>query len=196
MSKMRARASQHKWLLAAYAGLGGFFALEALFRQSGGASSLKGSEDDRGTTRSIVLAYGLASGLPLLARRLPLRPLPPAAAPTGLALQAAGLAVRAWSMQALGSSYTRTLRVDGSGQQLVEHGPYRRARHPGYLGSLMTWTGFALASRSKASVVLIPGLLGVAYRRRITAEEQLLRRDLPGYAAYCQRTKRLVPFVW
>ena len=60
----------------------------------------------------------------------------------------------------------------------------------------MAWTGFALASRSKASVVLIPGLLGVAYGRRITAEEQLLRRDLPGYAAYCQRTKRLVPFVW
>jgi hypothetical protein len=33
-------------------------------------------------------------------------------------------------------------------------------------------------------------------RRRVIAEEQLLRRDLPGYAAYCCRTKRLIPFVW
>jgi protein-S-isoprenylcysteine O-methyltransferase Ste14 len=42
----------------------------------------------------------------------------------------------------------------------------------------------------------MPALLGVAYHRRITAEEELLRRDLPGYPAYCERTKRLVPFVF
>ena len=116
--------------------------LEALFRRPGSASSLKGSKGDRGTTRSIVIAFALASDLPLLARWLPLRPLPRAAAPTGLALQATGLALRAWSMHALGSSYTRTLRVACAGQELVDRGPYRWVRHPGYLGSLMTWTGF------------------------------------------------------
>jgi protein-S-isoprenylcysteine O-methyltransferase Ste14 len=189
------RTSERRWLLAGYAGLAGLVALEALFRRPGSASSLKGSKGDRGTTRSIVIAFALAYDLPLLARWLPLRPLPPPAAPTGLALQATGLALRAWSMQALGSSYTRTLRVDTAGQELVDRGPYRWVRHPGYLGSLMTWTGLALASRSVPSVVLIPALLGVAYHRRITAEEELLRRDLPGYPAYCERTKRLVPFV-
>jgi protein-S-isoprenylcysteine O-methyltransferase Ste14 len=39
-------------------------------------------------------------------------------------------------------------------------------------------------------------LLGSAYRRRVSVEERLLRRELPGYIDYCGRTKRLVPFVW
>jgi protein-S-isoprenylcysteine O-methyltransferase Ste14 len=45
-------------------------------------------------------------------------------------------------------------------------------------------------------VEVVAGLLGLAYHRRVAAEESLLRRDLPGYAAYTKRTKRLIPFVW
>lgn len=184
------------WLLAGYAGLAGFFALEAMFRQPGSAASLKGPDDDQGTTRLIVAAYSVAADLPLLARWLPGRQLPPVVAQAGLATEAAGLALRAWSMRALGQSYSRTLRIEGAAHAVTDTGPYRLIRHPGYLGSLLTWTGFALTSRSVPVVVVVPGLLGAAYGRRVTAEEQLLRRDLPGYAAYSQRTKRLVPFLW
>ena len=187
---------QARWLLAGYVGLAGFFALEWLFRQPGKASTMTASQDDRGTTRMIVVAYGLASDLPLLARWLPTRPLPPAAAPAGLVLQATGLALRALSMRALGGFYSRTLRTESDQQPVVDTGPYRVVRHPGYLGSLSTWTGFALTSRQLPVVALVAGLLGGAYARRITAEEQLLRRDLPGYATYSERTKRLIPFVW
>lgn len=98
-------------------------------------------------------------------------------------------------MRVLGASYTRTLRTDDD-QRVVDRGPYRLVRHPGYSGSLLTWAGFALTSRSVAVIVLVSALLGRAYRRRIVVEEQLLQRDLPGYADYCGRTKRLVPFVW
>jgi protein-S-isoprenylcysteine O-methyltransferase Ste14 len=31
---------------------------------------------------------------------------------------------------------------------------------------------------------------------RIEAEERLLERELPGYADYVGRTKRLLPHVW
>ena len=44
-------------------------------------------------------------------------------------------------------------------------------------------------------VAVVTCLLGRAYRRRIAAEEALLRRDLPGYAEYSDRTKRLVLFI-
>ena len=146
----------------------------------------------------IIAAYGLAVDVPLLARWLPGRPLPPAAAPAGLVVEATGLAWRAWSMRTLGRSYSRTLRVvEGDDQQaVVDAGPYRLIRHPGYLGSLLTWVGFALTSRRVPVVALIAGVLGVAYGRRIAAEEQLLRRELPGYTTYSERTKKLVPFVW
>ncbi len=146
----------------------------------------------------IIAAYGLAVDAPLLARWLPGRPLPPVAAPAGLVVEATGLAWRAWSMRALGRSYSRTLRVvEGDDKQtVVDAGPYRLIRHPGYLGSLLTWLGFALTSRRVPVVALIVGLLGAAYGRRIAAEEQLLRRDLPGYTTYSERTKKLIPYVW
>lgn len=99
-------------------------------------------------------------------------------------------------MRVLGGSYTRTLRIQDDQDGLVQAGPYRLARHPGYLGSLLTWTGFALTSRSLPTVALVSGLLSVAYARWINAEEQLLRRDLAGYERYAQHTKKLIPLVW
>lgn len=185
-----------QWLLAGYGGLLGFFVLEYLCRQPGTASALAPSERDQGTTRLIIAAYGVAIDLPLLSRRLPIGQLRVAVARAGVAAQVTGLALRGYSMRALGSSYTRTLRIEANHQAVVQTGPYRWIRHPGYLGSLLTWTGFALTSRNLPTVVLVSGLLGAAYRRRITAEEQMLRRELRGYEHYAQRTSRLIPFVW
>jgi protein-S-isoprenylcysteine O-methyltransferase Ste14 len=188
------------WFLAGYAGIAGFLALEGLTRAPGRAASLQTSAEDQGTTSMIVAAYAIAAELPLLLRRVPAlgRPplqLPVAAAPAGLVLQAAGLGLRAWSMRTLGDSYTRTLQT-GADQAVVTAGPYRLVRHPGYTGSLLTWTGFALTSRSGPVLALTGGLLGLAYQRRIAAEEELLARDLPGYEDYQSRTRKLIPFVW
>jgi protein-S-isoprenylcysteine O-methyltransferase Ste14 len=183
------------WFLAGYAGVAGFFLVEGLARQRGTAASLDASRDDEGTTRGIVTAYVAAATLAPLLRHVPVLPLPRWAAPVGLALEAAGLALRIWAMRTLGASYSRTLRTDDA-QRVVDDGPYRLIRHPGYAGSLLTWTGFALTSGTLPVVMVVTGLLGRAYRRRITAEEALLRRDLPGYVEYSRRTNRLVPFIW
>lgn len=83
----------------------------------------------------------------------------------------------------------------GQEQHAVDTGRYRLVRQ-GYTGSLLSWTGFALASRSPLVLALVAALLGGAYHHRITVEEQLLQRDLPGYVAYSQHTKKLIPFVW
>jgi protein-S-isoprenylcysteine O-methyltransferase Ste14 len=183
------------WFIAGYAGVAGFLLLEASTRDRSAASSLDASRDDRGSTRMIVAAYATAAVVAPAVRMLRRPQLPPATAPLGLSLEIAGLGLRAWSMRTLGSSYSRTLRVQGA-QQVVERGPYRFVRHPGYAGSLMIWTGFALTSRSFAVVEVVGALLSIAYHRRVGAEEALLRRDLPGYVAYSKRTKRLIPFVW
>lgn len=183
------------WFTAGYLGITGFFVLEATTRSGGAAASLEASGDDQDTTRAIVAAYALSAALAPLVRRIPGPALPRLAAPAGLLLQASGLGLRSWSMRALGRSYSRTLRTDEA-QPLVESGPYAVVRHPGYAGSLMTWLGFALTSGSLAVVVLVSGLVGRAYQRRIAAEEALLLRDLPLYASYRQRTSKLLPCVW
>jgi protein-S-isoprenylcysteine O-methyltransferase Ste14 len=198
-SNKRAKRELARWLLAGYAGLAGFFVLEATTRKPGSASSLRVSDQDQGTTRTIIVAYGLAIDLPVLLRRALRRAavleLSPVAAPAGLMVEATGLALRAWSMHTLGASYTRTLRTERE-QGLIDTGPYRLIRHPGYTGSLLTWMGFALTSGSIPVVAFVAGLLGRAYHRRILAEELLLQRDLPGDNAYTDRTKKLIPFVW
>ena len=183
------------WLLAGYAGVAGFFFVERVARQRGTAASLDASGDDQGTTRGIVTAFVAAATLAPLLRHVPVRPLPRGVAPVGLALEATGLALRIWAMRTLGASYSRTLRTADT-QSVVHDGPYRLIRHPGYAGSLLTWTGFALTSGSLPVVAVVASLLGRAYRRRIAAEEVLLQRELPGYADYRRRTKRLIPFVW
>ena len=111
-------------------------------------------------------------------------------------MMTAGLALRAWSMRTLGAYYSRTLRTT-SDQGVVESGPYRVIRHPGYLGSIMVWTGFAVTSGSAAAAVGVAALMGNAYSRRIAAEEAMLTgRFGSAYSEYSQRTKRLIPFIW
>jgi protein-S-isoprenylcysteine O-methyltransferase Ste14 len=83
-----------------------------------------------------------------------------------------------------------------AGQAVIDTGPYRFVRHPMYSASLVIWfcTPLALGSYVVAPVcaLIIPILVF-----RLLNEEKILRRDLPGYAEYCQRTRyRLVPFVW
>jgi protein-S-isoprenylcysteine O-methyltransferase Ste14 len=183
------------WLVAGYAGLGGFLALEATTRQPGEASSLEASTDDAGTTRLILNAYSAAIALPVVGLVVRAGRLPNWVRPAGLAVELTGLALRWWSMSTLKASYSRTLRNAQEGA-LIEDGPYAIVRHPGYLGSILTWVGFSLTSASGPTVAAVSGMLGAAYRRRIAAEEALLVRDLPGYVEYQQRTSGLIPRIW
>jgi len=189
----RSGSSRRDWLVASYAGAAAFFALEAVAREPGEASDLAATENDQGTTGQIVAAYGLAAGLPPMLRRLQAGRLPPMSGPAGVAVMTAGLALRAWSMRTLGADYSRTLRTT-SGQTVVEYGPYRVIRHPGYLGSIMVWTGFAVTSGSAAAALGIAALMGDAYSRRIAAEEAMLTsRFGSAYAEYSHVRKGLFP---
>jgi protein-S-isoprenylcysteine O-methyltransferase len=183
------------WFRTGCAGALGFFALEAVNRTPGVATSLHASDADRGTTRRIGFAYALACELPVLARRRHGPELPRGAGPLGILVQASGLVLRTYSMRTLGGSYTRTLRT-AEQQQLVDTGPYRWVRHPGYTGSLLTWIGYVLTSRSVPALLAVSALLGRLYYQRIAAEEVMLAREFPGYATYSSRTNKLVPLIW
>jgi protein-S-isoprenylcysteine O-methyltransferase Ste14 len=83
-----------------------------------------------------------------------------------------------------------------AGQTIADTGPYRFIRHPLYAGSVVLWFAMPLALGSwvalPAFILLIP-----LFILRLLNEEKILRRDLPGYVEYCQRTHhRLIPFVW
>lgn len=183
-----------RWLLAGYAGIAGFGVLEGTLRGPDAAASLRAERADDGTTRALALAYGATALAAAFLRRVRPR-FPVAVQPLGVALELAGLGLRAWAMETLHESYTRTLRVSNT-QGVVESGPYFRIRHPGYLGSLLIWLGFALSSGSPLVLGWVTALILPIYVRRMTAEETLLSEQLPHYDEYQARTKRLVPSVW
>jgi protein-S-isoprenylcysteine O-methyltransferase Ste14 len=89
----------------------------------------------------------------------------------------------------------RTIRVE-EGQKVVSTGPYAMVRHPLYAGSVVLFMFTPLALGSYIAVPIF-ALLIPFYVIRLLNEEKVLRKELPGYAEYCNKTKfRLIPFVW
>ncbi|WP_214020641.1 methyltransferase [Methanoculleus sp.] len=83
-----------------------------------------------------------------------------------------------------------------AGQKVIETGPYAVVRHPMYLGTILMFLATPLALGSFWAVFAflpLPALIIL----RIRNEEEVLVRELPGYAEYRQKTRyRLVPGVW
>ena len=86
-----------------------------------------------------------------------------------------------------------TIRIE-SGQVLADIGLYRIVRHPMYSVSLLIWICLPLSLGSflglAANLFILPLLVW-----RLLDEEKMLRRELPGYAAYCEAVPqwRLIP---
>lgn len=79
---------------------------------------------------------------------------------------------------------------------VVNSGPYRFVRHPGYVGIVVnTLASLVLLGSLWA---LIPAALDVVlYVVRTAMEDRTLRAELPGYREYATRTRyRLFPGVW
>jgi protein-S-isoprenylcysteine O-methyltransferase Ste14 len=186
-------------LPVAYALLGSFFLAERPLRQGPDAASLEAGQSDEGTTRAIGRAFGQSlfalAVAPLLNRWRLGRLTVPGMAWGGIAAMVAGLTVRVWAVRVLGAFYTRILRTSST-QSLVEEGPYRLVRHPGYLGVLLLWLGAGLASANLLVAGLITVSMGRAYSRRIRSEEAMLTDTFgEDYVAYTRRTRRLIPWV-
>jgi protein-S-isoprenylcysteine O-methyltransferase Ste14 len=82
------------------------------------------------------------------------------------------------------------------GQYVVQQGPYKFVRHPGYLGVLFWMPSTALTMGSLWG--LIPAALAVlTIIIRTYLEDKTLQKELPGYIEYTQKVRyRLIPGIW
>ncbi len=177
-----------------------FYIVEGRLRSDPSARSMEQGEYDRRSTQWVGLALSLTV-LALLAA-LPLNLLnighilAPAAGWIGVIAAVGGLAVRIWAMQTLGRFYSRTLRL-ANDQAIVQTGPYKMLRHPGYLGTILLFVGAALGTMNWIAFVLALAVMLAAYLNRIQVEEQMLLNTYgEQYREYRSHTWRLIPFLF
>jgi protein-S-isoprenylcysteine O-methyltransferase Ste14 len=90
---------------------------------------------------------------------------------------------------------SRVIEVE-QGQEVIKTGPYAVVRHPMYAGASLMFIATPIALGSWWGIfpfVVVILLMSM----RILNEEDVLRKDLRGYADYCQEVRwRLIPGVW
>ena len=90
---------------------------------------------------------------------------------------------------------SRTIKVE-EGQKVVDTGLYGVVRHPMYAVTILLFLMIPLVLGSWYALIVFafyPAIIIV----RLKDEEDLLTRELPGYAEYKNKVKyRIVPFVW
>lgn len=184
--------------ISGYVLLAVFFCLEFFMRRGKEAKSLKPNAFDQGTAILVAASYPIGIFLPLILNYFSIGRFPGAAAVSvvGLGVMVLGLAIRFWSMRTLGRFYTHRLTTL-EGQKIVQTGPYCLVRHPGYLGTLLVWIGLPTSQANWIAVCLVILVMGIAYGRRIKAEEAMLVKEFgEEYRQYMYRTWHLVPFVF
>jgi protein-S-isoprenylcysteine O-methyltransferase Ste14 len=114
----------------------------------------------------------------------------------GLTLWLLGLALTVWAYRTLGRSFSLDVQVQND-HRVIEAGPYRILRHPGYAGVLFAFLGLGLALQSWVAVLLLLLATTAAFTYRVSIEEKFLVAELGDeYVHYMARTKRVVPYVW
>lgn len=90
---------------------------------------------------------------------------------------------------------SRTIEVQEN-QKVIDTGLYGIVRHPMYAATLLLFLSMPLVLGSVFSFIIF-----LAYpliiAKRIRNEEEVLGKELEGYAEYKQKVKyRLIPFIW
>ena len=90
---------------------------------------------------------------------------------------------------------SRTIKVE-QGQTVVDTGLYGIVRHPMYAVTILLFLMMPLVLGSWYALIAF-GFYPAIMALRLTDEEKLLTKELPGYAEYKKKVKyRIIPFIW
>jgi protein-S-isoprenylcysteine O-methyltransferase Ste14 len=94
------------------------------------------------------------------------------------------------------NSYASRIVEVENDQKIITTGLYGIVRHPMYIGVIIMYVPTPIALGSYWGLLPMAGI-PLALVFRILNEEKVLRKHLPDYEDYCQKTKyRLIPYIW
>ena len=109
-----------------------------------------------------------------------------------LVVFAASASLQAWAM-VQNPFFSPVLRVQSErGHHLIDTGPYRFVRHPGYLAMCVSIPASAVAIGSWLALFPATAFV-IVIRHRAEIEDQFLRINLFGYVEYAQRVRSGLP---
>ena len=116
--------------------------------------------------------------------------------PLGMVLWLAGNIFFTWSM-GVNPFFEKTVRIQTErGHRVIDTGPYRFVRHPGYLG-FFGWSLSVLLLLGSWWAFLPAWLCIITLIIRTALEDRTLQNELTGYREYASRVRyRLIPWVW
>jgi protein-S-isoprenylcysteine O-methyltransferase Ste14 len=136
---------------------------------------------------SAMIGAFLVYAIPLFPRR----ELPVIAEMVSTLLVLFGSAAAIYTLLQLGRSFS----LMAEARRLVTSGPYRLVRHPLYLAEELAVIGISMQFFSLSTAFVLA--VQIAFQlRRMHNEEAVLAESFPEYAAYRQRTARLLPGIY
>jgi protein-S-isoprenylcysteine O-methyltransferase Ste14 len=146
------------------------------------------------TLRLVQLARYILAGLDV--RYVWTTGFPLAAQLGGLVVSILGHSLFVWAM-AVNAFFSQVVRIQTDrGHSVVQSGPYRFVRHPGYVGEILFDLGISVLFASWWAI-LAGAVCASLFIVRTALEDRSLRAELPGYADYSHKVRyRLVPGVW
>src|SRR5215212_8042627 len=110
----------------------------------------------------------------------------------GWPLVGGGMALATWFIRTMRGADT-TMHINKSVSRVVQDGPFRYSRNPGYLSLAMIYAGIAILRDALLAILLLPLLLLMIQRKLIEREECYLERTFgEEYLAYKRRVRRWV----
>ncbi len=114
----------------------------------------------------------------------------------GLAVYLTGLVLRYLSTYTLGKYFSRDVNVEKD-QELISHGPYKKLRHPLYLGLMLLTLGIPLFFYNVLALTFAIFSMGRTLNQRMEIEEKEMEKAMgERYKEWKKYRYRFIPYIY